>query len=370
MLILAATLPQADFELRFLLLSERGDLAAEAEALGVPVHVLGLRRDSCRGLSPRCLPAAVGAVRAYRRLTRDVDIVDAWLVPAYTFAGLIRPIASVPVLLAGRRSTIDVERTRTRAREAAGDFAMRRVDAVVANSRAAADDAIAIERIDAARVHVIHNAVVPVEATVAGRLELRESWGFLPHHVVVGCVGNFKPGKGQMELIEVASDLRERHPDLRWCFVGDGPQRDQLQDELRRRRLEAILVLHSGERDARRVYGAFDIAAQASYSEGLPNVVLEAAAAGLPIVATAVGGTPEILTDRVNGLLVRRGDRLGLAEAIGSLAEDHDERRRLGLAARRRAEDFSPARFADETGALYLRLISGSVATLQSPLGG
>jgi len=356
MLILAGALPRPTFDLRFLLLSEPGHLAAEAEALGVPVHVLGLRRETCREFTPRCVGDLARAVRAYRRLTRDVDIVDAWLVPAYTFAGLVQPFARVPVLVAGRRSTIDVNRTRTWYGEAAGRFAMRGVDAVVANSQAAANEATAIERIDPARVHVIRNAVIPVETTDAERLRFRQALGFSPHDIVVGCVGNYKPGKGQQVLLEVASDLRERHPSLRYCFVGDGPLREWLENEIRRRSLDAVVALHSGERDARHVYDAFDIAVQASDSEGLPNAVLEAAAAGLPIVATAVGGTAEILTGGVDGLLVPKGDRPGLLEAIGLLAEDHEARHRLGLAARARAREFSPARLAEQTGALYLRL--------------
>ena len=356
MLILAATLPRATFDVRFLVLSEPGLLAAEAEALGVQVHVLGLGRETCRTLTPRCLGDVARATRAYRRLTRDVDIVDAWLVPAYTFAGMVQALARVPVLVAGRRSTIDVNRTRTWSREAAGRFAMRGVDAVVANSQAAANDAIAIERIDPARVHVIRNAVVPVETTDGDRLRLRRAWGFLPQDVVVGCVGNFKPGKGQQMLIEIASDLRERCPSLRYCFVGDGPLRGWLEVEIRRRGLGGTVALHSGERDARSVYGAFDIAVQASDSEGLPNAVLEAGAAGLPIAATAVGGTTEILTDGVNGLLVPKGDRPALLDAVQRLAVDPELRLRLGSAARARAMEFSPAKLADETARLYLKL--------------
>jgi glycosyltransferase involved in cell wall biosynthesis len=356
MLLLAAALPRSTFDVRILVLSERGDLAAEAEALGVPVHVLGLRREACRTLTRDCLSGAVRSIREYRRLTRDVDVVDAWLVPAYTFAGMVQPLARVPVLVAGRRSMLDVPRTRTRVREAAGRLAMRGVSAVVANSQAAANEAISFERIDPARVHVIRNAVVPIEATVVERIRLREAAGFLPHDVVVGCVANYRSGKGQQLLLEVASDLREQHPRLRYCFVGDGPLRGGLEDEIRRRGLDAIVSLHSGERDARHVYGAFDIAVQASDSEGLPNAVLEAAMAGLPIVATAVGGTAEILTGGVDGLLVSKGDRKGLVEAIGQLAEDHELRRRLGLAARARAQEFSPARLAEQTGALYLQL--------------
>ena len=364
MLLLAAALPRADFRVRFILLSERGLLAPEAEALGFPVHVLGLRRESFRTLTRHSVGDAARALREYRRLTRGIDLVDAWLVPAYTFAGVLRPLARVPVLLAGRRSTIDVNRTRTWYREIAGRIAMRRVDAVVANSQAAANDAIAVERIDPARVHVIRNAVVPVETTDAERVRLRQGWGFSPEDLVVGCVGNFKPGKGQQVLLDLAGGLRELHPSLRYCLVGDGPLRGWLETEIRHRGLETCVTLDSGVTDARSLYAAFDIAVQASDSEGLPNAVLEAAAAGLPIVATAVGGTAEILTSGVNGLLVAKGDREGLAAAIGQLSVDGDLRRRLGLAARERADAFSPARLAEQTGGLYLGLASGAVAGL------
>ncbi len=362
MLILAAALPRATFEIRFLVLWERGALADEAEALGLPVHVLGLSREMCRVFSPRCLESALGAVRAYVRLTRRVDIVDAWLVPAYTFAGIVQPLARVPVLMAGRRSTADVRRTRTSYRGTAEAFAMRPMKAVVANSQAVANDAISREHLDRSRMHVIRNAVVPAQTTIAERQSLRHAWGFALEDVVVGCVGNYKHGKGQELLLEVASDLHDRCPQVRFVFVGDGVLRGWLEDDIRRRGLESIVVLHSGEQDARRVYGAFDIAVQASDSEGMPNAVLEAAAAGLPTVATAVGGTSEIITSGKEGLLVRKGDRRGLGEAIGTLAQDADLRRRLGGEALERSRQFSPAKLANDAGSLYLRLASGQTS--------
>jgi glycosyltransferase involved in cell wall biosynthesis len=357
MLLLAEGLPKDQFDVRFLLLSDPGQLAAEARALGLPVHVLGLSRETCRGFGWRCLRNAAVALRAYRRLTRDVDIVDAWLVPAYTFAGLVRPLASIPVLVAGRRNAFDVTRTRTWYREVAGKLAMRAVDAVVANSQAGADDAVRIEGIDPRRVHVIRNAVTPVAMSDADRLERRSAWGFSASDLVVGCVGNFKPGKGHSMLLDAAASLHGDLPGLRWCFVGDGPLRPELERTIRARGLARVVTLHSGERDARSLYGAFDIAVQASDSEGLPNAVLEAAVTGLPIVATAVGGTGEIVTDGVDGLLVHQSDTSALTMAVRRMADDADLRRRLGDAARVRAQDFSPSKLVEETGALYLRLV-------------
>ena len=118
-------------------------------------------------------------------------------------------------------------------------------------------------------------------------------------------------------------------------------------------------MLHGAEPDARRLYWAFDLFVQASDTEGLPNVILEGAAAGLPIVATSVGGTSEILTDAQDALLVEKGDREALANAIVRLAEDLTLRSQLGQAARIRAGAFSPARLIGATADLYMRLAAG-----------
>ena len=234
---------------------------------------------------------------------------------------------------------------------------MRQMRAVVANSQAAADQAITSEAIPPGRVHVIRNAVVPRSRDTGARDMLRRGWGYSADHVVVGCVANYRPGKGHELLLDAVVELRERRPALRWVFVGNGPLHGWLQQEIESRHLGSHVVLHTGERDARHVYAAFDIAVQASASEGLPNAVLEAAAAALPVVATDVGGTREIITSGVDGLLVRHGDGDGIVHAIAGLTENAEVRNLLGLAAQRRAQDFSPTRLAEETAALYHRLV-------------
>ena len=357
MLLLAATLPKPEFEVRFLLLWERGTWAAEADALGVPVHVLGLRPQDCAGLRPQCVAAAMLALRRYLALTRRVDIVDAWLVPSFTFAGFAQPVARVPVLIAGRRSLLGLYRRKSWFRRAAAAWATRRADAVVANSRAAAGEAISEERIDPSRVHVIPNAVVGAVSLPGERERRRLEWGFGPDDVVVGCVANYKPGKGLEALLETASRLREPAPRVRYVFVGDGPLRERLRADIHKHQLDSVVVLNGKEDDARLLYPAFDIVVQASESEGLPNVVLEAAAAGLAIVATDVGGTGDVVTNETDGLLVPKGDADALTSAIRRLAENPDLRGRLGRAAERRSGDFSPGQLTEKTAALYRRLL-------------
>lgn len=356
MVILATALPKDLFEVRFLLLSEGGALAQQAEAVGARIDVLGLRQQDCAPFRPQCVTGAIRAVCRYRALTADVDIVDAWLVPAMTFAMLAQPLVRVPALLGGRRNLGDLYRSKPWYRRAAAAAAARRMDAIVANSRAAAAEVIAQDRVAPGRVHVIPNAVLPRASSPSDRLRYRAGWGFSDHHLVVGCVANYKAEKGLGLLIHAAARLREQVPDLRFVIVGEGPLRSELEAEIRRRQVEPTVRLHGGEPDARAVYSAFDLLVQASETEGLPNVILEAAAAGLPIVATSVGGTTEIVTGEQNALLVQSGDATGLATAIARMAADPELRERLGRAARERAADFSTERLVAATASLYLRL--------------
>jgi glycosyltransferase involved in cell wall biosynthesis len=356
MLILATAMARSDVELRFVVLAEPGPLADEARAHGLPVHELGLSTSGCRRPGPRCLFGLLRAAGRYRRFTRDVDVVDAWLVPALTVAGLLRPISGARALVAGRRSQASVARPRSRVRRWAAAVAIRQADAIVVNSQAAAMDLVGEDRVDPRRVHVIRNAVLPVAPDPAARDRARTAWGVGPEHLVVGCVANHHPGKGLPELVEAAAVLSHPGRMLRFVIVGDGPQRAELERSINTRGLDGVVILDLDAGDARPRYAGFDIAVQASESEGLPNAILEAAAAGLPIVATAVGGTPEVIEDGRTGLLVEPRDPLALAAAIDRLAEDPGARRRLGEAAAVRARDFSPEALAEATVRLYRSL--------------
>jgi glycosyltransferase involved in cell wall biosynthesis len=369
MVYLAAGLPRDRFDVRFVLLAERGPLASEAEAAGVPVRVLGLTQTACRAPGPACVRTVAHALRRYRALIKGVDIVDAWTVPAYTFAGLVRPLAGVPVLLAGRRSLPDVQRTRTRARELARAVAMRRVDGVVANSQAAADAAVSVEGIAADKVHVIRNAVTPGTLSADERARLRAGWGVADDQVLIGCVASLREGKGHAMLIDVIARLRASDDRVRAVFVGSGRQLEPIVSAIEARGLGETIVLDTGVSDARRVPGAFDVAVQASDTEGLPNAVLEAAAAGVAIVATAVGGTPEVIIDGRDGILVPRADPEALFQGLDRLLRDDDLRNRLGRAAEERAGVFTPDALVSHTAALYDRLLRASAGKRVDPPG-
>jgi glycosyltransferase involved in cell wall biosynthesis len=189
---------------------------------------------------------------------------------------------------------------------------------------------------------------------------IRASWGIGPGEVVCGVVGRLVWEKGLREVLAAARILHADAPQVRVVVVG--PRDDAKADALDDAAVEAATaegVVFAGRRDDMpEVLAAFDLYALASYREGFPRSAMEAAAMGLPVVATDIRGCREVVDDGVNGALVPVGDAPALAEAIAALATDADLRARQREAARRKAEaDFDQQRVIARTLDTYQRLL-------------
>jgi len=168
---------------------------------------------------------------------------------------------------------------------------------------------------------------------------------------VVGTVGRLVPQKGLRDLIAAAPAVLERHPDARFVVVGDGPQRAELEAAAGER------FLFTGWRDdVPGLLASFDVYALPSYFEGLCYAVIEAQAAGVPVVATPVGGVRENVVDGETGILAEAGNPASLAAGINRLLDDPAAARRLADEARRRVfVRYDVRRMVEETTALYAR---------------
>jgi glycosyltransferase involved in cell wall biosynthesis len=166
---------------------------------------------------------------------------------------------------------------------------------------------------------------------------------------VVGTVGRLVEQKGLRQLVEAAPLVLEHHSDVRFVVVGDGPLRAELEAAAGDR------FLFTGWReDVPELLASFDVYALPSLYEGLVYAVIEAQAAGVPVVATPVGGVRENVVDGETGVLCRPGDAESLAAGINRLLDDPGEARRLADAARRRVfERYDVRRMVEETIALY-----------------
>jgi len=192
------------------------------------------------------------------------------------------------------------------------------------------------------------------------RLAMRRELGLPEDSFVVGAVGRLVPIKDHQTLLKAAMRLLARGIDVRVLLVGTGPERERLQATATAAGALEGRVCFAGDSD--RVPGmlnAMDVFVLPSLNEGMSNTLLEAMACGLPVLATNVGGTPEIIEDKINGGLFAPGDFEWLANKLQLLASDPSLIHQLGTAARNRAiESFSLSRMLESYRSFYLELAS------------
>ena len=174
--------------------------------------------------------------------------------------------------------------------------------------------------------------------------------------ILIGTIAELTKNKGITYLIDAINQMRNKKQELRIkvTIVGDGELREELKEKIKHLRLEDSILLSGFIPDASRHLTAFDLFVLPSLKEGLPYSIMEAMAAGLPIVATRVGGIPDMITDGREGVLVEPRNAHSLAYAVGRLIQNPDLRRALGSAARARAaRDLSLPRMVERTMTLY-----------------
>lgn len=218
--------------------------------------------------------------------------------------------------------------------------------------------------IPAQRISVLHNMVHPFRPPTPESVSaLRARYDLPENAAVVLAVGRLSREKGHVDLIEAAARLRRHHPDLplRVVLVGEGPERAVIQARVAAQGLDGAVVLCGHQADVTPFYALATVVALPSHSEGSPNVLLEAMAAGIPVVATAVGGVPEIATDQVTALLVSRGDCPAMAEALARLLREPELARRLARQAQAEVlARYTPEAYRRTLTQLYERILAGS----------
>lgn len=194
-----------------------------------------------------------------------------------------------------------------------------------------------------ARLRVIPNAArleafTRTDPQARPRLLSHFSRSFQPKQIILAA-GRLSPEKGFDVLIEAASDLCRQNAAAGVVIFGEGAERELLEKRIESLGLRERVVLPGFRTDLDSLISGSDVVALSSYTEGLPNILLEASAAGLPIAATAVGGCPEVVVPGETGLLVPPGEPASLAHALGQLLADASLRTRMGAAGRQRMRD-------------------------------
>ena len=327
LLALASELDRKRFRLA-VIVPDDGPLVERLHTLDVETCRVALND---RLVSPRALLALVRALKRLRPV-----IVQSHGARSNVYTRLAARYAGVPVVLSTVHNSLfdyEVAGWRRALYVAAERVTSRLAHRIVAVSQAIARDLVERYRIDAARTVVVRNGIDawafrPARDAAAVRAEMRVPGG----RRVVVMAGRMTPQKGWDVLLEAAARLQPVRDDLFWLLVGDGP----LRPALARRASElGVRACFAGARgDMADVLGCADVVVLASRSEGLPFTLLEAMALGKPVVATRVGGVPEVVEDGRSGRLVPPDDPAALAGAIAAVLDAPDA---VAMGARGRA---------------------------------
>jgi glycosyltransferase involved in cell wall biosynthesis len=289
------------------------------------VRVLSLERGS---------RAAIAAWWPLISFLRDhrVDVLHTHKFGSNLWGTLIGRLAGVPVIIA-HEHTWSFEGQSLRCLLDRSVIA-RAADVVLAVSREDRRKMVEVEHIDPSRIRFIPNGIDP-KSPHRG-VDVRAQLGIASTAPVIGCVGNLRPQKALHYLIECATTLVREFPDVRVLIVGGGSDEARIRSLVRERDLSDTVLLLGDRSDVPDILAALDVAVSTSDWEGSPLAMMEYMAAGKPIVATRVGGVPDLVTHGANGLLVEPGDVDGLAGAIVGLLRDPKRRAVMGASGRRR----------------------------------
>jgi glycosyltransferase involved in cell wall biosynthesis len=208
------------------------------------------------------------------------------------------------------------------------------------------------------KLSVIHSAV-NTDVLESQNVEHVRAEFNLQDKFVVGIIGRLRPEKGHLYLLRAASRLTPKYPDIMFLIVGDGSMAAELKKLADNLQISSRVIFTGFRKDIPRVLRTLDLFVLPSLTEGLGTAIMEAAAVGLPIIATNIGGIPEIVRDAEEALLIPPANEDAIADAITRLYEDRQLASRLAQNARRRIlAHFTPARLADQTELLYRSLAS------------
>jgi glycosyltransferase involved in cell wall biosynthesis len=360
---LARALDPSRFELRMACGRRWGQLLEEFETLGVPLAEYRIHRL----YGPHALRQQIRLARDLRR--NRIQVMHTYNFYPTVFAVPVARLIGVPAIVVSIR---DIGVYLSPRQRLVQRVVCRLAHRIVANAEAVRDWLMA-EGYDPGKITVIRNGLGLERSRFVspnGNGHIRREFRLPVDCPVVAVVSRLRPLKGLEDFLEAAALIARRVPNTRYLLVGEGHVvRDSgiVPDLEYQRALEArVRRLGLGERvvfagfrpDVPEVLAEVTVSVLPSLSEGLPNVLLESMAAGVPVVATRVGGNAEIVDDGRTGLLVPARDPAALADAICKILERPGMAANFGQAGQRRVtEHFSLERMVGETERLYLSLL-------------
>lgn len=323
-----------------------GRVAAEIQAAGVPVFALTKRAR----IDLRLVLALAKLMRRER-----IDLLQSYLFTANTWARLAAILARVPLVVTSERN---VDIWEAWYKRAIGTWLDGWTRVTIANSQAV-KDYLGRRGLAPEKIQVICNGVDPSRFDEPVTPEVTKAQlGIPPHHAVVGLFARLEPQKDPRTFLQAAAMVSDTRSAVSFLVVGDGSLRIELQQEARELGIGERVIFTGPRRDVPHLLAACDVSVISSLKEGMSNTIMESMAAGKPMVATRVGGNPELIVDGETGFLIRPRDAGGVAAAVGRLLDDPALAKAMGAKGKTRiAQLFSVEAMVEATRRLYDRLV-------------
>ena len=331
-------------------LHRHGPLLKEVEPLGVPIVEFPINSLYNYGSAKLFL-------RLVRFLQREqIQILHAFGFYTSIFTVPAGRIAGVPVVLASRRELLNL---RSPWQQRAISVACKFATAVIVNSQAAGDDVIFRGFVNRKKIELLPNCINLQEFKASRPSEeIRRELAIPAASIVVGALGNLRPEKDLGTFLLAARGVRNIDPTVEFLVIGDGAGRDDLKRLAVDLDLSECVHFLSDRPDVPDLIAILDILVMSSYTESFPNAILEAMAMGVPVIATHVGGIPEIVDEGQTGFLVPPKDPQAISDRILDLCQNSSQRLRMGRAAHKRVEDeFTVQEVTGKLESIYAKLL-------------
>ena len=345
LVLLAKGLPRDEFDVHVCALTRGGPLAAELQQAGIPLSFI----EKQWKFDPP----------AWWRLRRHIgalkpDLVQTWLFAANAYGRTAARSAGVNHLLASERC---VDSWKTWQHLALDRYLANHSDAILVNSRGVREF-YRRQGIPGEKLRLIHNGIGPAPASSTTREQLLGELNLPAGTRLVAAVGRLWPQKRLKDLIWATDLLQVIRDDVHLLVIGEGPQREALERYARLCHVAQRVHFLGTRHDVPRLMPHFDVLWLASSFEGLPNVVMEAMAAGVPVVASDIAGNRELVVHDRTGYLAPVGDRAGFARFANKILEDRALQERLGCAGRQRiGAEFTVEAMVAGHAAVYRELL-------------
>lgn len=319
LLILASGLSRKNFDITVCCLFEKGDMF-EGYDLSI-VKFICLNRKHVYDLR-----IIFDLIRLIRK--EKYDIVHSYLFGFHYLATIPAKTTGVRMVISSRRELATWKKRHHRFLENLGNLF---TDKVITCSEAARDFSLKNENLSEDKITTIYNGInlnkfYPIEKNK----EILNDFGLTAQDKIIGMVANFSAVKDHQALLKAVNEIKKRYSSIKCILAGGGSLRVSIAAEVDHLGLKNNVIFTGRRDDVERILSVMDVFVLSSLSEGMPNAALEAMACGLPVVATNVGGIPEVVEDGKSGMLVEPKDSMAIANTIIKLLEDEALRRNMG----------------------------------------